>query len=356
MNPDLMQGASVGAKATMSESGWSNTDVFKDYMENHFLKYVHRTDATQPVLLLFDGHTTHTSPEMILWARERHIHMFVLPAHTSHLLQPLDVSVFGPFKRFYYAECAAYMSANMGKVVTRYQIAELACKAYMKSLTPVNITSGFRKAGIFPLNRTTVATEKLMPCEAFRDELPLQKVQALRGGKEAVLQYLQQKVAPTIPLEEQCCRCRQRKKSKPNHSGREITAEAFLQEVSTHEQEKEQEKENVPPRQEGENSPPRQEKDKENVSPRATTSRQKAMTTTGFHFIDDFSDELFHEEDTEVCCVCDQRSPPNLNSFPHVKLLNWGQCDKCGHWVHLMFCHESRVVRRGAEFLCCHCK
>jgi len=90
MNVDLMQGASVGAKATMSESGWSNTDVFKDYMENHFLKYVHRTDATQPVLLLFDGHTTHTSPEMIRWARERHIHMFVLPAHTSHLLQPLD--------------------------------------------------------------------------------------------------------------------------------------------------------------------------------------------------------------------------------------------------------------------------
>ena len=65
------------------------------------------------------------------------------------------------------------MSANTGKVVIRYQIAELACKAYMKSLTPVNITSGFRKAGIFPLNRTTVATKELMQCEAFRDERPL---------------------------------------------------------------------------------------------------------------------------------------------------------------------------------------
>jgi len=132
-----------------------------------------------------------------------------------------------------------------------------------------------------------------------------------------VLQYLQQKVAPTIPLEEQCCRCRQKKKSKPNPSGREITAEAFLQEVSTHEQEKEQERENVPTRLEGENSPPRQEKGKENVSPRATTSRQKAMTTTDCHFIadDDFSDELFDEEDTEVCCVCDQRSPPNPQQF-----------------------------------------
>jgi len=89
----------------------------------------------------------------------------------SHL--PPSTSVYGPFKRFYYAECAAYMFANTGKVVTRYQIAEMTCKAYMKSLTPVNITSGFRKAGIFPLNRTTVATEKLMPCEAFRDERPL---------------------------------------------------------------------------------------------------------------------------------------------------------------------------------------
>jgi len=82
-----------------------------------------------------------------------------------------------------------------------------------------------------------------------------------------VFQYLQQNVASTIPLE-QCCRCRQKKRSKPNPSGREITAEPCLQ-VSTHEQEKE----NVPPRQ-GENLPPRQEKDKENVPLRATTARQ----------------------------------------------------------------------------------
>jgi len=32
-------------------------------MNNHFLKYVQRTDASQPVLLVFDGHKTHT--EMI---------------------------------------------------------------------------------------------------------------------------------------------------------------------------------------------------------------------------------------------------------------------------------------------------
>jgi len=70
----------------------------------------------------------------------------------------------------------------------------------MKSLTPVSITTSFRKAGLFLLNRTTVATEKLMPCEAFKDERPFQKVQALRGGKDAVLQYLQQTVAHTIPL------------------------------------------------------------------------------------------------------------------------------------------------------------
>ena len=121
---------------------------------------------------------------MIKFAQSKQIHLFVLPAHTSHVLQPRDVTVFGPFKQFYYSECAAYMKANMGKVVTKYEIASIACTAYLKSMSPWNIVSAFKKAGIFPLNENIVPMKKLLPCEPCRDNTPLEKIKAIQSGKK----------------------------------------------------------------------------------------------------------------------------------------------------------------------------
>lgn len=146
MNEDLMKGTSPVARAIMSDSGWSTASVFQDYLDYHFLKYV-RTgpDDKQPILLILDGHTTHTSRSMIDWALSKNVHIFVLPAHSSHVLQPLDVAVFAPFKRYYYSECAAYMKEHMGKIISRYEVAAIASKAYLKSMSPWNIVSAFKK-------------------------------------------------------------------------------------------------------------------------------------------------------------------------------------------------------------------
>jgi hypothetical protein len=45
-------------------------------------------------MLIFDGHGSHLSDEFLLFAWEKKILPFLFPAHTTHLLQPLDVGVF----------------------------------------------------------------------------------------------------------------------------------------------------------------------------------------------------------------------------------------------------------------------
>ena len=40
MNPDYLKHTSVGSDSTVNESGWSNTEIFKKYLSDHFLKYV----------------------------------------------------------------------------------------------------------------------------------------------------------------------------------------------------------------------------------------------------------------------------------------------------------------------------
>ena len=85
------------------------------------------------------------------------------------------------------------MNKHMGKNITRYDICQLACKAYLKSVTSVNIMSGFKKTGIFPLSPEKVPMQKLLPCKSFREEKQLQKVKAMKEGKEAVEQFFKQK-------------------------------------------------------------------------------------------------------------------------------------------------------------------
>ena len=98
MRQELLEGKSTGASGDVTESGWSNSIIFKKYLENHLLKFLPERSAELPVLLLYDGHMSHISLELIEWAQNQHIVLFVLPAHTSHVLQPMDIGCFGPFE------------------------------------------------------------------------------------------------------------------------------------------------------------------------------------------------------------------------------------------------------------------
>jgi hypothetical protein len=117
----------------------------------------------------------------------------VTSSHFTGLLKPLDVAVFGPFKTYYYQECAAFMQKYMGQSITRYDMTELACRAYLKAMTPVNIQAAFKRTGILPLERTIISKEKPFPCESFREEKPAEKLAAIKSGKEAIQEFIRLK-------------------------------------------------------------------------------------------------------------------------------------------------------------------
>ena len=134
MVDDLMNGETPGAASTVSETGWSNTKVFKQYLSTHFLKFIPgRND--DPVFLLLDGHKSHIAVDVIEWAQERNIILHILPVHTSHILQPLEIRCYGPLQRIYDTACHKTMRQNHS-IITRYNVCELGCKAYLNALLP----------------------------------------------------------------------------------------------------------------------------------------------------------------------------------------------------------------------------
>lgn len=94
MRSELLEGSSPGTQGTVTETGWSNSDVFLKYLDTHFLKFVQRPSEDHPLLLIFDGHKSHITIPVIDWAKEHNVSLFVLPGHTSHVLEPLDVGCY----------------------------------------------------------------------------------------------------------------------------------------------------------------------------------------------------------------------------------------------------------------------
>ncbi|XP_072400901.1 uncharacterized protein [Diabrotica undecimpunctata] len=150
MQPALKNGAPEGTMAVAYPSGWMTSENFVKYLE-HFIQHACPRE-NKPVLVLMDNHTSHVSLEVIKLCRKNHITLLGFPPHTSHRMQPLDVSIYGPLKTAYSRACEDFLISNPGRLITLYDIATLFGKAYLKAATVSNALSGFRTTGIHPVD------------------------------------------------------------------------------------------------------------------------------------------------------------------------------------------------------------
>nr|CAH7729978.1 unnamed protein product [Callosobruchus chinensis] len=129
-----MKGAPVGYIGRAHPSGWIQTYFLFTQWFQHFIDYVKPGEAS-PVLLLFDGHFSHTKNiELVDNARENHVTLVSLPPHCTHKIQPLDKAFMGPPKTYYSEGIRVRLREN------NRPTGEIAAK-------------GFSVGGIYPLNR-----------------------------------------------------------------------------------------------------------------------------------------------------------------------------------------------------------
>lgn len=349
MNQDLLEGKTPGADGTVSESGWSNSEVFMKYLSQHLLKYLPQRTQDHPVLLMYDGHKSHVSLDVIDWAKENHVVLFVLPAHTSHVLQPMDIGCFGPFERIYNAAAHKFMRTNCGISITRNNICEVACKAYVAALSPQNLQGSFRKAGIYPFNPDIVDESNFLPSTVLQQETnnnnSPQTPSTRLNIKEPELEFF---VTKESPIRKKKQATKKRRNISNIISGKAISEDEVLHKIVDYQ---------------STNPKKRRTTGTPTTAPSTATSKAKTSTTItqepgpSHYYVDD-SDESdtssIPEEDK--CCVCHQFTPQEVRQSVSLIFTKWAQCDLCEHWVHLIYCTETRVVRRGDSFLCPHCK
>ena len=99
-----------------------------------------------------DNYESHLSIAAIHNARDLGIVLLTIPPKTSHKLQPLDVSVYGPFKTGYNITVDNGMKFKPGRNVRIYEVSSLVKEAQMITMTPRNIGSGFCSTDNWPYN------------------------------------------------------------------------------------------------------------------------------------------------------------------------------------------------------------
>ena len=107
------------------------------------------------MLLILDGHESHKSLAFQDLCEENKIITLCMPAHSSHILQPLDVGCFAPLKRAYSKEIRVLALDYIGQINKKAFIATLR-EVFKKVFLKANILSSFRATSLVPSNLLVV--------------------------------------------------------------------------------------------------------------------------------------------------------------------------------------------------------
>lgn len=101
----------TGFTVQVSPNGWISSEIFMKFLVE-FNNFLEKNNFKKPTLLILDQHRTHNDINNLKFATENNILLPRLPAHCSHLVQPLDKSVFCSLKAQWSHACKNLMYNN----------------------------------------------------------------------------------------------------------------------------------------------------------------------------------------------------------------------------------------------------
>jgi hypothetical protein len=132
----------------VSDNGWTTNQLGVEWAK-HFNRHTAARTARVYRLLILDGHGSHATPEFDQFCTENKIITLCMPPHTSHLLQPLDVSCYSPLKRAYGREVEELARHGVYHVdKTDFLTAYTRIRPTV--FTQQNIQAGFQATGLVP--------------------------------------------------------------------------------------------------------------------------------------------------------------------------------------------------------------
>ena len=136
---------------TTSKNGWIANRIAYAWLTDVFLPET-KPPGDEARLLLLDGHGSHHTVEFLLECKRNNVWLVFLPPHSTHVLQPLDLSCFSPVKSKYWEQIAELASLDNTALIKKHRFIKYYYRAQEEGLTARTIKSGWRASGIYPWN------------------------------------------------------------------------------------------------------------------------------------------------------------------------------------------------------------
>lgn len=137
----------------VTEKGWTNNQLGLKWAQkfDEFSSTIGADGKQQPRLLLFDGHESHVSIEFLDYLKAKGVQLLCMPPHSTHILQPLDVGLFGPLQKYYTSNAAKILHTMDYKLqLSKSQFFEAFSAAHNSAFTKDNIQAAWKKSGYYP--------------------------------------------------------------------------------------------------------------------------------------------------------------------------------------------------------------
>lgn len=133
----------------ISPNGWTTDQIGLSWLKDHFIPLTNSRITGDYRLLILDGHGSHLTPQFDQICKQNKIIPICMPAHASHLLQPLDVGCFAVLKRAYGSLVDKQMRCGFNHI-DKLDFLAAYPSARAEAYKPANIQNSFAATGIVP--------------------------------------------------------------------------------------------------------------------------------------------------------------------------------------------------------------
>ena len=167
-------------KLSVSENGWTNNALGLEWLK-HFDAHTKARQMGAYRLLILDGHESHLNQDFKDYCVENKILTLCMPAHSSHILQPLDVVCFSPLKRKY-SQRVRDLARKRVFHINKEGFLPAFKDAFFDVFTEENCRKAFEASGLVPVNaqvvldrlevRLRTPPEPLLPATPWQSKTP----------------------------------------------------------------------------------------------------------------------------------------------------------------------------------------
>jgi hypothetical protein len=190
-------------------NGWTSDEISLRWLQKLFIPSTYSRTKGGYRLLILDGHGSHLTPKFDETCAANNIVPICMPAHSSHLLQPLDIGCFAVLKRAYGRLVETKMRLGINHI-DKLDFLEAYPIARIEAYKLETIKNSFAAAGLVPfcpdqvLSKLNIQLRTPTPPSSrdseWEPKTPSNRIQLLKQASSVKALLRQRSRSPPSPL------------------------------------------------------------------------------------------------------------------------------------------------------------